>query len=154
MLMESRAAWANALALRAQTTPAASEVRRNLRVTVLASGCDARQFMTGRLRKYFNRSGFIWQSQNSLLGEGRFRITRSDVADPRSHARSHGAQLRHPGGPGLPGSHDPAPRGPRFRDRESALWKRGQLLGDPRQRWPGAVFRGPHRRGPDRSARG
>src|ERR1044072_3344506 len=108
MLMESRAAWANALPLMAQTTPAASEVIRNLRVTVLASGCDARQFMTGRLRKYFTHPGFISRSQNSLLVPVHFRITRSDVADPRSHARSARAQLRHPRRPGMPGSHDTA----------------------------------------------
>jgi hypothetical protein len=60
----------------------ASEEIRNVRVTVFASGCDARQFMTARLQKYFIQAGFISPSQNSLLAGGQFRITRTDVADP------------------------------------------------------------------------
>src|SRR5262245_13132723 len=132
MLMESRAAWANAPALMAHKTPAAREVKTNLRVTVLASGCDARQFMTGRLRKYFNQACFISQSQNSLLVRGQFRITRTDVRDPRPHARPHLAQFGDPGRPGLPGSHDEAAGRGRLPGREPPLRQRGQFLGDPR----------------------
>src|SRR3954471_18345149 len=154
MLMESRAAWANAPALRVPTAAVANVIRKNLRVTVLASGCDAPQFMTGRLRIYFMETGFISPSQNSLLRAGRFRITRSDVADPRSHARPPRAQFRHPGRPGLPGRDDPPPGRGRVRHRKPALWQRRQLLGDARQRWPGVVFRGAYRRGADRPARG
>src|SRR6187455_3560526 len=51
--MESRAACANAVPLVAQMIPAASEEIRILRVTVIASGCDGRQFMTARLHKYY-----------------------------------------------------------------------------------------------------
>jgi hypothetical protein len=54
MLMESRAAWALACELAISIAVVASVEIRILRVTVLASGCDARQFITGRLRKYFN----------------------------------------------------------------------------------------------------
>jgi hypothetical protein len=39
--------------------PAANEVAINLRVTLVASGCDARQFMKVRLRIYFRPAGFI-----------------------------------------------------------------------------------------------
>src|SRR4051812_38923101 len=124
MLMESRAAWANAPALMAHTAPVANVIRRNLRVTVLASGCDAPQFMKGRLRIYFTAAGFIGPSQNSLLRAGRFRITRSDVADPRSHARPPRAQFRDPGRPGLPGSDDPPACRGRIRHRKPALWQR------------------------------
>ena len=53
MVMESRADCACAVTLMAPMTAAAREEIRILRVTVLASGCDAPQFMTGRLREYY-----------------------------------------------------------------------------------------------------
>jgi hypothetical protein len=46
----------------AQTMLAASEEIRILRVTVIASGCDQRQFMTARLHKYFSAQHFTEQS--------------------------------------------------------------------------------------------
>src|SRR5690242_4398970 len=58
MVMESRADWACATAPREPMTATASEGKRNLRVTCFASGCDARQFMTARLRKYFTAAVF------------------------------------------------------------------------------------------------
>ena len=62
MVMESRADWACAVVLMAQTMLAASEEIRILRVTVIASGCDGRQFMTARLHKYFSAPLFTEQS--------------------------------------------------------------------------------------------
>src|SRR5215510_7050145 len=44
MVMESRADWACDAALAAQMAPATREEMRCLRVTLLASGCDARHF--------------------------------------------------------------------------------------------------------------
>ena len=52
MVMESRADWALAVGPGAEMLAASEEIRI-LRVTCIASGCDARHFMTGRLRKYF-----------------------------------------------------------------------------------------------------
>src|SRR3982751_2534681 len=52
MLMESRADCAFARALMPMTAMV-SEPMLNLRATCIASGCDGRQFMTARLRKYF-----------------------------------------------------------------------------------------------------
>jgi hypothetical protein len=53
MLMESRADCACAALPSAQMTPAAREEIMNLRVTVIASGSDARHFIAEKLQKYF-----------------------------------------------------------------------------------------------------
>jgi hypothetical protein len=53
MLMESRADWAYAAMLRAQSA-AASGKMTVLRVTLIASGGDARQFMTAVLQDYYD----------------------------------------------------------------------------------------------------
>jgi hypothetical protein len=60
--MESRAACACAVVLMAQRMLAASEEIRILRFTVIASGCDRRQFITARLHKYFSAQYFTEQS--------------------------------------------------------------------------------------------
>src|SRR3954471_23988126 len=133
-------------------TVVACEEMRNLRVTCFASGGDGRLFMTARLRKYFTLHVLTEPSQSSWKPTARFRITRSDVSHRRSHARSHVTEFRDSGRPGLSGSHDTPPRAAGFHDRKPALWKRRQLLGDPRLRRAGPLLRRSYRCGANRAA--